>query len=358
MEFVYDTSSNIYIRIESDDRKKLANKMKTLYGSQEALVSASGMNGIYLVLKSIALCNSRFNSVFLASDELYSETESDILELLQEEYTNLKIVKFKAGDTDDLCNKIKENNKNLMCVFTESASNPSGKMIDWERLAGIIPPYCNLVVDNTWLTPIIFNPFKYGASIVVDSCTKYLSGGSCIGGIMLFSNEGISVNIYRQVYFLLSAMGIHVSPINCKMISDGVDSLEQRIQLTHLNTTNILKKLQENNYVKTILHPLIPYHISHEIYKKYTSAQACGVIWFYVGYDKTKVTMETYYDILSDMCTKLGIRYETSFGKKYNLIERWPEFANDNIGLRISIGYDENPEEFYKKLSTLFKAIN
>ena len=356
MEFVYDTNDNIYIRLESDDRKKLAHKIKSIYNSQEALVSASGMNGIYLVLKSIALCNSRFDTIFLASDELYSETD-DILELLQEECIKLKIIKFKAGDVKDLHDKIIIHQKNLVCIFTESASNPSGQMLDWDKLNEIIPSQCNLVVDNTWLTPIIFNPFYYKATIVVDSCTKYLSGGICIGGVMLFSNSIKANTIYRQVYYLLSAMGIHVSPVNCKMIKDGLNSLEKRIQLTHNNTVDLLEKLQSNKCVKAINHPLISYHDSHEIYKKYTSSQACGVIWLFVTYNKIRITSANYEEILENECKRNELRYETSFGKSYYLIERWPKFTDEYIGLRISVGYDTD-KEFFNKLSILLKTIN
>lgn len=109
---------------------------------------------------------------------------------------------------------------------------------------------------------------------------------------------------------------------------------------------------------KIIMHPSVPSHASYEIYKKYTSTQSCGVIWFYVTYNGNKINENTYDEILETLCKNNNIRYETSFGKSYYLIERWPQFTDEYIGLRISIGYNEDPLEFYYKLSLLLKEIN
>jgi O-acetylhomoserine (thiol)-lyase len=76
-------------------------------------------------------------------------------------------------------------------IFTESLANPGGVVVDVEALAEIaheagIP----LVVDNTLATPYLWNPFEWGADIIVHSMTKFLSGhGTSLGGVVVESGR-------------------------------------------------------------------------------------------------------------------------------------------------------------------------
>ena len=356
MEPVYDSTNNNYTRATSVDRTIVSSKIKALYGIPESFVCSSGMNAIYIALKAIGLCNNRHDCTILASDELYCETSSKILTLINKEFNRLKIIKFKSGDTSDLTQKITLHKSTLVCVFTEGASNPSGKMIDWDIVNGFIPSYCYLVVDNTWLTPIIFNPFQHHAHIVVDSCTKYLSKGECIAGII--GVKDMNDPVTKEISFLIRSMGIHVSPVHCKLVCDGLDGLSNRIQLTHTNTSIVLNRLQQNHNVINVVHQTIPTHESYTNYIKYTTGQASGVIWFYIKYNKNKLKGKNWKNDLGTIFAKNNISYETSFGKAYYLIDRWPVMKNDKIGLRLSIGYEDDPNEFCNKLEKALFEIN
>ena len=45
------------------------------------------------------------------------------------------------------------------------------------------------MVDNTWLTSSVFNPFDFDIDIVVTSLSKYYSAGSCIGGAIIYKKS-------------------------------------------------------------------------------------------------------------------------------------------------------------------------
>ena len=144
MESIYDSDNHIYTRCKSIDRTALELKIQSLYNAKNAYICSSGMNALYLTLRSIGEygTNTYNNCTILASDELYCETKSKILMMIQKEYPQLQIVEFQSGNTVDLINKINLYKNTLVCIFTEGASNPSGKMVDWNQITPVIPKKC------------------------------------------------------------------------------------------------------------------------------------------------------------------------------------------------------------------------
>lgn len=61
----------------------------------------------------------------------------------------------------------------------ETCSNPSNKVPSLKKLVEQVrevDPKCIIVVDNTFMSPVLFRPLDYGVDIVIESATKYLSG--------------------------------------------------------------------------------------------------------------------------------------------------------------------------------------
>jgi len=76
--------------------------------------------------------------------------------------------------------------QNTKAFYTESIGNPKDNIDDFKKISEIahsmnIP----LIIDNT-VAPFIFNPFRYGADIIIYSLTKFISGnGTSIGGAVI-----------------------------------------------------------------------------------------------------------------------------------------------------------------------------
>ncbi len=72
-------------------------------------------------------------------------------------------------------------------LFVESIANPGGVIVDLEAIAAVaheagVP----FIVDNTMATPWLCRPIDFGADIVVNSTTKFLSGnGTSLGGAVV-----------------------------------------------------------------------------------------------------------------------------------------------------------------------------
>ncbi|PGH53482.1 O-acetylhomoserine aminocarboxypropyltransferase [Azospirillum palustre] len=94
-------------------------------------------------------------------------------------------------DTDTVDNVKAALTENTKAIFVESLANPGGVVTDIEAIAKIadeagIP----LIVDNTLATPYLINPIQWGATLVVHSTTKFLSGnGTSVGGVVVDSGK-------------------------------------------------------------------------------------------------------------------------------------------------------------------------
>jgi cystathionine beta-lyase/cystathionine gamma-synthase len=98
---------------------------------------------------------------------------------------------FDVTDGAALDALVAEHRGRLSAVYVESAANPTGDMPDWAALARAkaAAPQARIIVDNTWLSPAAFNPFRHGADVVVESGSKYLSGGHHIWGHVTAHNN-------------------------------------------------------------------------------------------------------------------------------------------------------------------------
>ena len=122
----------------------------------------------------------------VASSRLYGGTITQFSQTIKRFGWSAKFV-----DTDDLGAVAKACDRNTRAIFCETIANPGGYVTDIPALARIadkkgIP----LIVDNTTATPYLCRPIEMGATLVVHSATKYLTGnGTVTGGIVVDSGK-------------------------------------------------------------------------------------------------------------------------------------------------------------------------
>ena len=183
--------------------------------------------------------------------------------------------------------------KNTRLIFTETVANPQLKVADIPSLAEIanesnIP----LLVDSTLTSSYLIHPIKYGASLVMHSLTKFMSGhGTAMGGVIIDSGdfdwnlskkfptltepyEGFHNMVFTEestnAAFLLRArreglrdFGACISPMNAFLILQGIETLNIRMEKHISNTDEILSFLLKNEFVKEVIHPSLDLSLIH-----------------------------------------------------------------------------------------------
>jgi O-acetylhomoserine (thiol)-lyase len=172
----------IYSRLTNPTVAALQERIATLEGGVGAVCCSSGHAAQIMAL--FPLMAPGLNIV--ASTRLYGGTVQQFTNTIRKFGWSAKFV-----DTDDLAAVKAAIDDNTRAIFCESIANPGGYITDLPALAKIadaagIP----LVVDNTSASPYLCRPIEHGATLVVHSTTKYLTGnGTVTGGAIVDSGK-------------------------------------------------------------------------------------------------------------------------------------------------------------------------
>ncbi len=172
----------IYSRLTNPTVAVLQERIATLEGGVGAVCCSSGHAAQIMAL--FPLMGPGKNVV--VSTRLYGGTVTQMSQTIKRFGWSATFV-----DTDDLDAVKDAIDENTRAIFCESIANPGGYVTDLDAIAGIadaaeIP----LIVDNTSATPYLCRPIEHGATLVVHSTTKYLTGnGTVTGGCVVDSGK-------------------------------------------------------------------------------------------------------------------------------------------------------------------------
>jgi cystathionine gamma-synthase len=151
-------------------------------------------------------------------------------------------------------------------LLLETPSNPLMRLIDLEKLIALgHKAGAKVAVDNTFLSPALQNPIRFGADFVVHSTTKYINGHSdVIGGALVCTTEE-DVTTYR---WWANCVGATAAPFDSYMTLRGVRTLFVRIRQQQESAQAIAAFLEGHPAVKAVYYPGLPSHPQHELSKK------------------------------------------------------------------------------------------
>ncbi len=172
----------IYSRLTNPTVAVLQERIATLEGGIGAVCCSSGHAAQIMAL--FPLMGPGCNVV--ASNRLYGGTVTQFSQTIKRFGWSAKFV-----DTEDLDAVKAAIDDDTRAVFCESIANPGGYVSDIRALADIADAAgLPLIVDNTSATPYLCRPFEHGATLVVHSTTKYLTGnGTVTGGCVVDSGK-------------------------------------------------------------------------------------------------------------------------------------------------------------------------
>jgi O-acetylhomoserine (thiol)-lyase len=196
-------------------------------------------------------------------------------------------------------------------VYCETVGNPAGNVADIGALAEVAHRHgIPLVVDNTVASPILCQPIRFGADIVIHSLTKFMGGhGTTLGGIIVDSgrfpwadhphrfpmfnqpDESYHGLIYTQHFgpaafvarcrsVYLRTTGAALSPFNAFLIIQGVETLAVRVDRHVENAKRVAEFLRSDRRVEWINYSGFDESIYHPLVHKYLGGRACSLLTF------------------------------------------------------------------------------
>ncbi|MFD1737695.1 O-acetylhomoserine aminocarboxypropyltransferase/cysteine synthase family protein [Bacillus salitolerans] len=321
--FSLEEPGNIYSRIGNPTVDVLEKRITLLEEGVGAVATSSGQAAITLAILNIAHAGDEI----VAATNLYGGTYN-LFSTTFPKY-GIKVTFVDSSNPENFKKAITNKTK---AVFAETIGNPSLQILDIEAVANIaheagIP----LIVDNTFATPSLCKPLKWGADIVVHSATKWIGGhGNSIGGLIVdggkfnwnsdkfpgFTDPDPSYNGLRYIDIgeaayiiklrvqLLRDFGSCLSPFNAFLLLQGLETLQLRMEKHVKNAKEIAQYLVNHPSVDWVSYPGLKSHESFVLAKKYLIKGQGAVVVF-------------------------GIKGGRDAGKKFiDSLELWSHLAN------------------------------
>jgi len=266
--FTGKEAGNIYSRFTNPTVDVFQQRLALMEQGERCLAFASGMAAIMAVGMGLLKAGDHI----VSSRSVFGNTL-----LLFENYFGKFGVSTDFVNLTDLAAWEAAIKPNTRFLYLETPSNPLIEIADISALAEIAHRHaCLLVVDNVFCTPVLQQPLRLGADIVVHSATKYIDGqGRCVGGAVVASDEIIEKHIYPY----LRTGGATLSPFNAWVFAGGLETLAVRMKAHCDNAFALATWLEQHPAIAKVHYPGLASHAQHTLAKQQQS-QFGGVVSF------------------------------------------------------------------------------
>ena len=298
--FALQEFGNIYTRIMNPTNGVFEERVAALEGGVGALAVASGQAAETLTILNLA----RAGDNIVSSASLYGGTYNLFAWTLPKLGITTRFV--DGSDPAGFAPAIDENTK---AIYLETIGNPRLDVPDIAAIADVAHAHAiPLVIDNTF-APLLCQPIRHGADIVIHSATKWIGGhGTSIGGIVVDggtfdwrasgrfpdfvepdpSYHGVSyVEAVGNLAFIvklrvqgLRDLGAALSPFNSWLFLQGLETLPLRIERHASNTLTVARWLEQDPRVTWVSYPGLESHPAHASAKRYLTGGFGGVLAF------------------------------------------------------------------------------
>ncbi|MDR0886521.1 MAG: PLP-dependent transferase [Clostridiales Family XIII bacterium] len=266
LEMVFDNviPGFMYTRSGNPTVSAFERRITDIEGGMAAVACASGMAAISMTILTLLEAGDEIissSSLFGGTFDLFSDLKKlGISTNYVDEFTPAQV---EACITD-----------NTKAVFAELIGNPKLDVINIKSISEVTNKYhIPLIIDSTTATPYLIRPFDYGASIVIHSSSKYISGsGNAISGIIVDGGKfdwDFTKFPNLENYILMGKLaftgklrndtwrnfGACLSPQNAFIGSIGLETLGLRMEKLCNNALALAKALEANPNIPEVCYP-------------------------------------------------------------------------------------------------------
>lgn len=266
--FAGESEGYIYTRLGNPTTRQLEMRVAAMEGMEDAAATATGMAAVSGAL----IANLQCGDHIISSSAVYGCSFALMSHMLTK--FGIEVTFVDMTEPENITKAIRTNTK---LVFLETPINPNLVVLDLEKILAITKKHQLIsVVDNTFLTPVLQQPAKYGADIIIHSATKYLNGhGDVVAGIICSNSEMIS----HIKLTALKDIGATISPHDAWLILRGLKTLPIRIERHCQNAQVLAEFLEAHPNVSQVYYPGLKSHPGHKFIGNQMKA-AGGVIAF------------------------------------------------------------------------------
>ena len=238
-------------------QRELESAMCTLEGAQFARLTPNGLSACAIAISSLV----KAGDTVLISDSIYGPTRRFCERRLKR--MGVKCARFAPRDLDGIRQQL---NAGVAAIFLECPGSLTFEISDITAITKHARECgARVVMDNTWAAGVFCQPLALGADLVVQALTKYVVGhADAFGGAIMTNDRALATELEE----ITEDWGVSLSPDDAYAALRGTRTLVTRLR-EHETTALILAEwLEAHPKVAEVIHPALPSHPDHEIWKR------------------------------------------------------------------------------------------
>ncbi len=248
----------VYTRYGNPTNTALEEALATLEEGEAALTFGSGMAAVHA---SLLAAGVKAGASLISAYDVYGATYSICARLFPDLGVQVHFV--DVTNLEGLAKTFSATKPKAMIL--ETISNPLMKVPDIPTITKLAHQVgAKVIVDNTFATPVLFQPIKHGVDFCVHSTTKYIGGhGDVLGGAIVTSKANRSI-----LHEIIKMTGGNLGPTEAWLTLRGLKTLPLRMRQHCLNAMEVAQWLEGHPRIVRVNYPGLASHPQHELAKR------------------------------------------------------------------------------------------
>ena len=246
-----------YTRYANPTIEMFEQRLALLDGSEACFATSSGMSAVFGAM----MCQLKTGDHVVSSSALFGSCRYILKEILPK--FGIEVSFIDGTKIEEWKKNIKKNTK---IFFFESPSNPCLEIIDIKQVCLLAKKNkITSVVDNIFASPILQQPVKFGADVIIYSGTKHIDGqGRAMGGAVC-SSKKFKEDILKP---FLRHTGPCISPFNAWVLLKSLETIKIRVYAQSESALQIAKELEKHKKVEKVYYPFLKSFPQYALAKK------------------------------------------------------------------------------------------
>ena len=271
--FVYDSAEQAeaiflgkkkgfqYSRYANPTVEMFEKRLALLDGSEACFATASGMAAVF----GSMMCQLKAGDHVVSASALFGSCRYILHDILPKFGIEVSFI-----DGRNIKEWNKSIQKNTKIFFFESPSNPCLEIIDIKQVCNLAKKNkITTIVDNIFASPVLQQPVKFGADVIIYSGTKHIDGqGRAMGGAVCSTNK-FKENILKP---FLRHTGPCISPFNAWVLLKSLETIKIRVLSQSDNALQIASFLEKHKKIEQVYYPSLKSFPQYALAKKQQSA--------------------------------------------------------------------------------------
>jgi methionine-gamma-lyase len=263
--FLGKEKGHVYSRYGNPTVEAVADKIAAMEAhglgiETAALMLSSGMAAI----STLAMALLKNGDKILTQGNLYGGTTELFVQIVSR--FGVETIFADLRDLEGVETLLKAHPE-IKLLYFETPANPTLACVDMEALTALAQKYgVQTAADNTFCTPYIQQPFRFGVDFIVHSTTKFLNGhGNSIAGALVARDVQW---LREKAWKTMNLAGTNASPWEAWLVHNGMKTLNLRMDRHSQNALQLAEFLHQHPKVARVNYNGLPSHPDHQLAKK------------------------------------------------------------------------------------------